>query len=216
MKNKIIIVLLILVIAIGTFIGCRNGFNLGKDFRASKKLNIQFAENFEIADVEEIAREVFGNNIYKIEYLNEFKADVVISLKEVSNEQIENLENKLKEKYTSFKNEEEIDQSHIHEIIQIIDIPSINVYDLVQIYINPLVITAILSIICMIILFYKKGILKVVITALCGIIGSLALYISAVAILRIPVNEWTISSGILIYMISVFGTTIYLKKEVKQ
>ncbi len=215
MKNKIIIVLLILVVAIGAFIGYRNGFNLGKDYEASKKLTIQFAENFEIADIETMAKEVLGDNIYKVEYLNEFKSDAVITVKDVSDEQVDNLENKLKEKYATFKNEEEIEESHIHEIIQVIDVPAIEAYDLVKVYINPIIITAILSIICMIILFYKKGIVKVVVTSLCGVIGIPAVYASAVAILRLPLNEWTISGGILIYMISVFGTMIYLK-EVKE
>jgi len=61
--------------------------------------------------------------------------------------------------------EEEIEESHIHEIIQVIDVPAIEAYDLVKVYINPIIITAILSIICMIILFYKKGIVKVVVTS---------------------------------------------------
>lgn len=213
MKNKIIIVLLILVIAIGVFIGCTSGFNLGKNYQTSKKLSIQFAENFELADIEVIAKEVFGDSLNNVEYMNEFKADAIITVKDASDEQIENLENKLKEKYTSFQNEEEIDQSHIHEIIQIMDVPAIKLYDLVGIYIKPLILTTLITLIVILILFYKEGIVKVLITGLCGAIGIPAVYVSAIAILRIPVNEITISVGLLIYMLSTIGVVIYLKSK---
>lgn len=215
MKKKITIVLLILVIAIGVFIGCTSGFNLGKNYQASKKLSIQFAENFELVDVEELAKEVFGDSLSHIEYTDEFKADAIITVREATDEQIENLENRLKEKYTSFQNEEEMDQSHIHEIIQTIDVPAIKTYDLVKIYVQPLILTTLIALIVLLILFYKEGIAKVLVTGICGAIGIPAIYISAIAILRIPVNEITISIGLLIYMMSVIGTTIYLKANKK-
>lgn len=164
MKNKIIIVLLVLVIAIGAFIIYKNGFNLDYEYANTKKININFKEAFEIKDVENMAKEVLGNQKFKIGYIDDFKAGVVITTASVTEEQIEGLEAKLKEKYKSFdKNEEEnaAEDGHAHnDVLQVIHIPAIKTYDIVKDYMLPMIISAVIVIIFIAIVFHKLGVIK--------------------------------------------------------
>lgn len=165
MKNKIIIVLLVLVIAIGAFIIYQNGFNLDYEYANVKKININFKESFEISEIATIAKEVLGNEKFKIDYIDEFKAGVVITAKNITDEQIENLEAKLKEKYASFaKNEEEEneeEEGHTHnDILQVINVPAMKTFDIAKEYIMPMVIVAVLAIAFLAIMFRKLGLVK--------------------------------------------------------
>ncbi len=216
MKNKIIIVLLVLVVAIGAFIICTNGFNLSTEYGASKKLNIAFRESFELVDVENIAKEVLGeDDIYKIDYLDTFESIVTITAKGATDEEIATLESKLKEKYKTFINEEDDDEEHDHEdeteFVQVFDIPKVNSFDLVKDYIKPMIITSIVVIAFLAIVFRKLGLLKALGLPIEIVIGVIAAYTSIIAIIRIPLNEYVVAFGIFLYGLSLIIVTIYMK-----
>lgn len=233
MKNKVIIVILIVIIAIGLVFSL-SGFNLGLRFGTARRLDVDFDESFEIKDVESMARDVFGDTKLKVNYIDEFKAGVSITLANATDEQILEFENKLKEKYSSFaekKDEEENkentenaensnetdenknDEEDKFEFISVTEIPSAKLYDLIRVYVKPLVITSILVIIFLAIVFRKLGIAKAIGLPIGLILIINALYISVVAILHIPVNEFTIGLGMFIYVASLLGTTLYMKQE---
>ena len=210
MKNKIIIVLLALVILVGAFIIYKNGFNLVFEYSGFNRMNIKFSEYFILDDVDKMAKEVLGDAEYRIDYIDEFEAGVVIKVKEISEEQVKTLESKLKEKYPSFVHEEE-DTTHV--IIQELETPAVNSYDLIREYIMAVVITAVIAIIFLAIMFYKLGLLKSFGISSMVVIGVLALYVSAIAILRIPLNRYVISAGLLVYSLSIMGVAVYLKTK---
>lgn len=160
-------------------------------------------ESFEIKDIEEIAKEVFGDIEYTVSYKNKFEAGVFINVKEVSDEQISNLENKLIDKY-QFEKEDE-------DIVKVIDMPSVDIYDLIKLYIEPVIITAVVTILFLTIVFRKLGIVKALIVPICLIIGITGIYISGVAILRIPVSEYIIGVGVFVYTMSLVIATLYGK-----
>lgn len=219
MKNKVIIVLLVLIVAIGAFIIWKNGFNLDFEYNNSKKINIQFKESFQISDVNNMAKEVLGNQKYKIDYIDEFEGGVVITTENITDEQIDSLEGKLKEKYKTFATEEENEENNEEEnqthnnIVQIRNMPKAKTYDLVKEYIFPIIITTVIAIAFLGIMFNKIGTVKSIVIPACTIVGGLAVYISAIAILRIPVNEYVISIGMFVYIMSLIGTAIYLKAK---
>jgi len=164
MKNKIIIILLVLVIAIGGFIIYKSGFNLDYEYANTKRININFKEGFEISDVKSIAKEVLQDQKFKIDYIDDFKAGVVITTKDITDEQKEGLEAKLKEKYTSFAKEQEEnegEEGHTHnDVLQVVQMPAISTYDIVKDYIYPMIIAAVVTIIFIAIMFHKLGIIK--------------------------------------------------------
>lgn len=164
-----------------------------------------------------MVKEVLNDTDYEIDYSNEFKDGIIITTKSISDEQITELKNKIKAKYSSFNNKtnEENEDEHNHEenIISTIDVPNVNIYDLIKIYIKPIIITTIITLVFLAIIFRKSGIVKSVIIPIILILGLNALYISAIAILRIPVSEYIISIGIFVYAISLIITTLYTKKN---
>lgn len=164
MKNKVIIVLLILVVAIGAFIIYKNGFNLDYGYTATRNVNIQFKESFNIEDIKTIAKDVLGNEEFNINYIDDFEAGVVIQTKSITDEQVETLEAKLREKYTKFaKNEENEENEHTHDdILQIVDMPYVRIYDVVEAYIIPMIISGVIVIIALAIVFRKLGIIKAI------------------------------------------------------
>ncbi|MDE5830436.1 MAG: hypothetical protein K2H53_01805, partial [Clostridia bacterium] len=124
-----------------------------------------------------------------------------------SDEQTKTFEDKLKEKYNSFSKNSEKDTN----IVEIIDMPSVNAYDLVREYIKPIAITFIITVIILWVLFRKLGWVKALVIPACIIIVINALYISVISILRIPVNEYAISIGLVVYAVSLIGTACYTK-----
>lgn len=182
---------------------------MGANYGSSKKLAIKFSESFDINDIEEIVKEAFKEE-YKVEYIDEFKAGVIITVKTASDEQIEMIENKLKEKYNSFTKNNEENKEDVKPI-EVIDMPNVDVYDLVREYIKPILITFVVTIVIFAILFRKLGLIKSLLVPALIIIGINALYISVISILRIPVSEYIISVGLFVYATSLIGTAIYEK-----
>ncbi len=231
MKNKIIPIIFALVIVIGIVIAFVFGFNLGADNKGSKRLFIQFEESFELADVEQLAKEVFGDELLKVDYADEFKAGVQINVKDASDEQIKALEDKLKEKYEKLghshqdeedtenteentendTNAENTENTETEGIIAVIDVPEAQVLDLVKVYIYPVIITTAIFIIAMLIVYRKRGFIYALILPLISIIGINALYASILLILRIAINEYTIAIGVFVYAMSLIGVVKYLQ-----
>lgn len=212
MKNKIIIILLIAVIAVGMLITALNGLNLGLEYGVHKRLRIDFKENFEIEDVRAIAKEVLKDNKIKVSYADNLKSKVIIATDSASDEQVSELEGKLKEKYPSFVNDEEEDnEAKDTNIIEVLDVPSVDLYDIVSIYIKPVIITTLVVILLLGIIFRKLGIVKSFGIPICLILGINLIFVSILAILRIPVNEYIISLGTFIYGISLVIAAIYTK-----
>ena len=86
----------------------------------------------------------YGNyvmiNIYMtdVSYTDEFNDTVSIRVDSISDEQLSSLKEKLQEKY-SFED--------IENNVIAINVPSVNVYDLVKVYIAPMIIALILSLV---------------------------------------------------------------------
>ncbi len=137
-------------------------------------------------------------------YIDEFEDTISIKAKGISDENLENMEKQLKEKYEIA---EDIDN------MVVVETPASSVYDLVKVYILPVIVTFAIALIYYVVAFRKLGIVKALVEPAVTIIVIGALYVSIIAICRIPVNEFTIPLGLLIYLLSLLGETIYLNEE---
>ncbi len=206
MKKKLIILgITLLIIIIGIVMACIFNFNFGFEFGNYTALDVYMIEESNIDDVKEIITEVFSGE-YKVEYTDEFYDTISIKLKDASDEQIEEIKNKLVEKY-----EFEDVENYILEI----NVPAVEVYDLVKEYIKPIVISFIIIIIYFGIAFRKLGTYKSIMEPIIITVIMLALYISILAICRIPINDYSVPIGIFIYMMSLLGITLYLNNKNK-
>ena len=208
MKNKVIIALLILIIIVGIIMATIFGFNKSFEYGYTNKIFIKFTENFEIADVENMVKETFKQAKYKVDYMDEFEDGVVVTINTATDEQISIFEDKLIEKYEKFTDKDS-------GFMEVVHVAPIKTLDLVKVFVKPVIIVTIITLIFLVIAFRKLGIVKAFAFPTAIILGINALFVSLIAILRIPVSDYIVSLTIFVYTISLIVATIYTKKLVK-
>ena len=179
------------------------GFNLGSEYNNYTMINIYMTETSNIEDIRNIADEAI-NSDFEVSYTDEFNDTASIKVNSITDEELTNLKNKLKEKY-SFDD--------IENNVIAINMPSANIFDLVKPYIAPMSLALLLSLIYFVIAFRKTGIVEALFMPIITVIGIEALYISIIAIFRIPVTQYIIPIGILLFILTLLGDTVYLKSR---
>lgn len=202
--KKTITIIIISILIIGTLIVCIKGFNVGLIYRKSISFDIYIGEKIEDKDIKEIAKEVFKGNSYIIQKVELYEDMVSITTKEMSNEKIEEtkelLVNKVNEKYgTEFES----------DYVQVRNNPKTRISDIGKKYIVPYTTVTLLILIYQTIRFRKLGSLKTVGTTVGLIIIAELVYLSLLAITRLPFCRLTIPFGILIFIGVVIGINIY-------
>lgn len=94
--------------------------------------------------------------------------------------------------------------------------PAVKIYDLVKSYITPMIIVTATVILVLTIFFRKLGIIKAILYQVCLILGINLVYISAVAITRVPVNEYIVSTGVFVYAMSLIIGALCTKNKLEK
>lgn len=199
--KKILIILAVIIAIAGIAMIAVKGFNYGILYSNTQRLNIYFENDFEIKDVEQIAKEVLGNNII-VRKGNLFGTVASIIASEITDEQKENLITKLNEKY-----EIEIDKE---KDVVTMNVPQTNMYDIISSYITPSVIIFILVLVYSAIRFKKQGIVKSLVIPMLSTILVLAVYVGIYAIARIPVNDLFMVFAMLLFIATLIFNTMKL------
>ena len=199
--KKILIILAVIIAIAGIAMIAVKGFNYGILYSNTQRLNIYFENNFELKDVEQIAKEVLGNNII-VRKGNLFGTVASITASEITDEQKENLITKLNEKY-----EIEIDKE---KDVVTMNVPQTNMYDIISSYITPSVIIFILVLVYSAIRFKKQGIVKSLVIPMLSTILVLAVYVGIYAIARIPVNDLFMVFAMLLFIATLIFNTMKL------
>lgn len=199
--KKILIILAVIIAIAGIAMIAVKGFNYGILYSNTQRLNIYFENNFEIKDVEQIAKEVLGNNII-VRKGNLFGTVASIAASEITDEQKENLITKLNEKY-----EIEIDKE---KDVVTMNVPQTNMYDIISSYITPSIIIFILVLVYSAIRFKKQGIVKSLVIPMLSTILVLAVYVGIYAIARIPVNDLFMVFAMLLFIATLIFNTMKL------
>ena len=199
MKQKnikiITIAIIALIILIGIVIVGIYGFNKELEFEESQSIDIYIEQTVDKTKIKEIANEVLGKeNIVKTVEI--YEDLVTIRAKEITEEQKNDIINKIKENY-------EFSQTAEETTIEIV--AATKIIDMYKEYITPFIISGILVLIYMIIRYHKKGIIKVLLrTILTPVLGELFV-LSIIAITRIPVGRFTPVIVIVTYIICILG-----------
>ena len=204
MKKKLIVLgISLVIILVGIIMAFTLKFNLGFEYSGYRRIIIYMIDKYDLNDIEQIVKDNFDGK-YEMSYIDEFEDTISIKAKGISDENLENMEKQLKEKYEIA---EDIDN------MVVVETPASSVYDLVKVYILPVIVTFAIALIYYVVAFRKLGVVKSLVEPAVTIIVIGALYVSIIAICRIPVNEFTIPLGLLIYLLSLLGETIYLNEE---
>ena len=197
MKKRIIYGIILGVIIVGAIIIATMGLNADLTYSKNVKVDIYVGKTIENNDIKQIVKEVFGEGriiVQQVEVYGDM-ATVLIEEKNADNleEKIETLNTKINEKY-GVENKKE-------EAIQVVHQPKIRLSSILNPYIMPLTISTIAVLVYAMIRFRKLGALKTLASYLISILLSGALYLSFLAITRIPINRLVIPVGLLIYIL---------------
>lgn len=203
-NTKIIILILAIVIIAGIAVIATMGFNFNLNMQSNNRVELYIEKDFEISDIKNITNEVFENEQVVIQKVEVFEDTVAITAKEINEEQVTKLVEKVNEKYELKLNADSI---------EIEEIPNMKLTDLLMPYVYGFCLASILIIVYMMLRYKKIGISKVLIKTILTIVIPQAVLFSVIAITRIPVGRLTIPMVIVIYLTSLF---IYTCNEEKQ
>lgn len=201
MKNKKIVgIILALIILAGIIITCSKGLNFSLYYSNHKTIDIYIGQEFENQDIYQIAKEVVGDQKVEVQKVELYEDMVSINVKDITDEQLENINTKINEKYGI--------ENSVEEIV-VTDIPNVRGRDIVKLYILPVAISFAIIIIFFVIynaIYSRKGreinTVKTVGKSIANIIIVQLLYLSILAIPRVEINILTMPISIALYVIT--------------
>lgn len=204
-RNIKIIVIAIeaLVILAGIVIINIMGFNKELKFSQSERIDIYVENEVDKAKVKSIVNEVLGNQNNMVQTVEIYQDMVTIRAKEITDDQKNDIVNKLKENY-------EFEQTAEDTTIK--TVPATKIVDMYKKYIVPFVVSGVLVLIYMAIRYYKKGIWKVLARTICMPVLAELFLLAVIAITRIPVGRFTPVLVIGMYIASITGVVIENEK----
>lgn len=197
-RNIKIIVIAIeaLVILAGIVIINIMGFNKELRFSQGERIDVYIENEADKAKVKSIVNEVLGNQNNMVQTVEIYQDMVTIRAKEITDDQKNDIVNKLKENY-------EFEQTAEDTTIK--TVPATKIVDMYKKYIVPFVVSGVLVLIYMAIRYYKKGIWKVLARTICMPVLAELFLLAVIAITRIPLGRFTPVLVIGMYIASVMG-----------
>lgn len=202
-KKKIYgIVIAVILIAI-IFI-CFFRLNFSLMYSDNTRLDIYIGKDYNIKDIKLIAKEIFKNQKIEYQKIETFNDTVAVTVKEATDDQINELKDKIKEKY-------ELETTE--NLIQVSKVAHLRGRDIVKPYIIPTALATGVLLIYIGIRYMKLGALKIMCDLLIKLIASEALYLSAIAIFRLPIGIYTMPIAIAIYLLVIIVLIINYQRK---
>lgn len=202
--KKIIRILLICLIIAGTIVISTIGFNVGIKYSANTQISINMKQEFNVQDVKKIAKEVFKNQPVLVQQVEIYKDMAQITVKEASEEQINELNQKINEKYGL---ENKI------EDLYVTNNSNVKLKTIANQYKIPIAIVSIIVILYAMVLYRKLGIWKVLYTTALNMIVPQTILFSVYAVTRLPINRATAVISIIVYISSIILSFVHLSKK---
>ena len=206
MKDKLLYIILIIVIIVGAIVYKVKGVNKELNYSNRQEFEISAASTFDVSKVEEIVKSVIANRQIKVQKVERFENALKITSAEISEEEKENIINKINEEYS---------ENISNEDVKIISVTATRIIDIIKPYILPIIIAMVIVLLYFLILYNKIGITEVLTK---GIILPMLVelsYYAIIAITRIPFGRITnsIALGIFIVIIGMLAICFQNKKE---
>lgn len=206
--KKIIYAILICIIIAGIVVIATVGLNADIIYSKNVELDISIDSGFERDDIESIVSEVFPGEkaiIQEIEFFGDMVSITVEDRDEDElNSKIDELNTKINEKYGI---ENEVDD------ILVTHNAKVKLSSLLTPYLLTIGISIVIILIYAGIRYKKLGVMKTLISYIISIVGIEMLYLSIIAITRVPVNRTIIPIGLILLVLVV--TVLGVKNENK-
>lgn len=204
MKDKLLYILIAIIIIAGIVVGCTVKFKFSLAYDDSTRVEIYIGKDYAKTDIETIAKDAFGTKEVLVQEVEFFKDSVAITVRESDDEKLNNLVAKVNEKYGTTLAKDDL---------TVVEVPHYRGRDIMSNYIVPIAISAVLIIVYSIIRFRKIELAKVIAKLVIWPIIIEALYLSILAIVRIPISYYTLPLGIILAVLTL--TIITYKNEKK-
>lgn len=205
-NNKIIYIVLACIILIAAVIIGFKGLNFGLKYSAHKEVNIYIGKEFNNNDIKQIVKDVIGNKEVIVQKVELYEKIASVIVKEISDEQIEELNTKINEKYDL--------ENTVKDNIVVTESANLRGRDLVKPFIFPIALSLILILVYAGIRFRKINIFEILGKIFGMNILAQLVYLSILAIIRLPINLTTVPTAIAIY--AVITLVVFNELETKQ
>ena len=192
-KEKIIYIILAIIAVIALIIIAINGLNVSLKYSANKQIKVNIGKEFQSNDIKNIVKEVIGNDNIIVQKVELYEETAAITVKDITDEQLEELKTKINEKYEL--------ENAVDDKITVNDIPNLKLNSIILPYILPIAISLVIILVYAGIKYRKTQVFEVIAKVLGLNILAEVLYISILAITRLPINQTTIPIGLAIYVI---------------
>ena len=198
MKKKnikiIAIAIMSLVILAGIVVVGIFGFNKELRYGQGQVINVYVEQMVDVTNIKKLVNECLAGKTNMVQTVEIYQDYVTIKAKEITEEQKNNIVNKLKENY---------EFSQTAEDTTIENVTATKYIDIYKKYIVPFAVSGVIVLAYIVIRYHKKGILKVLgRTIIIPVFGELFL-LSIIAITRIPVGRYTPVLVIATYIASI-------------
>ena len=206
-ETKILMILIAIILIVGTIIICTKGLAYELKYQNSKKIEINLGKSFEEKDIRDITNQVFEKEQVRIQGIEVYKDAISITSTEMTEEQKNDLINKINERY-----ETELDTDDI--VIE--EFAHIRGRDIVKPYIVPFVISTLIIIVYLAIRYNKLNGIKVLLQSIGIIVLAQVVLLNIIAITRMPIGRFTIPVVLMVYMLSTYICTTKFDKELEK
>ena len=197
MKQKnikiIISAIIALIILAGIVVVNIWRFNKELQYENGQSIEIYLEQKADIAKIKDIVNNELGTK-NKVQTVEIYEDMVIIRAQSISEEQKNNIVNKIKENYQF---EQTAEKTNIKTE------PETRIRDMYKKYVIPFIISGGMIVVYMGIRYYKKDIVKVIITTIAIPVVAELVLLSVIAITRIPVGRFTPVLVILTYIASI-------------
>lgn len=207
MKKKIFYAILICIIVAGAIIIGTMGLKADIIYSKNVRIDMYLGKEYNHNEVEQIAKEIFNTNrviVQQIEYFGDMFSLII-------SQDVENIDEKAEEFAAKINETYELSEEDTN--IQVIYQPKIKLSSILIPYLLPIAISMAIILIYVIIRFRKIGILKTLGLYILTVLVSEAVYLSILAIFRIPINRLVTPIGLAIYVIVVTIVTAINEKK---
>lgn len=196
-KNRIIKFAVIFAIfaVIGILIIVFNKFEFNVNYSKNVRIELDLGKTFDAGEITEITNEIYKNQLAVIRSTGNFGETISITVKDSTDEQNEELINRINEKYETDFSVADLKLYYNSNVKGI---------DLITPYIVPSIVAGVLILVFFGIRYRKLGILTIFASVLAIVIGTAILYMALSSIFKMEINEISIAGG---FAIAIFSLT---------
>lgn len=185
--RAIMVAAILAILIAGTLMIVFAKFHFSLDYAAHQRIEVFIGKNYDTKEIEAMVKEVLGNRQADVRDVEVFHDMVAIETKEMTEDEQNQLLQKINEKYGTELIKE--------EAITVYNVPAYRIWDMLTPYFLPSAIIGLLVLIYAGARYAKLGVFKILGKTLGLSILFVALYTSIIAILRVPLGPAVIPVG---------------------